>query len=98
MGNQKGRTILAVILWFVIINAVSMLGGLFTTHLASGLDNEGEIMLTQESGLSSTVFLGDFLHVLFQPAMYLPTMLLYIAGSVAGYLLTVWMMEKKLSV
>ena len=26
MGNQKGRTILAVILWFVIINAVSMLG------------------------------------------------------------------------
>lgn len=51
-----------------------------------------------ESGLSSTVFLGDFLHVLFQPAMYLPTMLLCIAGSVAGYLLTVWMMEKKLSV
>ena len=98
MGNQKGRTILAVILWFVIINAVSMLGGLFTTHLASGLDNEGEIMLTQESGLSSTVFLGDFLHVLFQPAIYLPTMLLCIAGSVAGYLLTVWMMEKKLSV
>lgn len=98
MGNQKGRTILAVILWFVIINAVSMLGGLFTMHLASGLNNEGEIMLTQESGLSSTVFLGDFLHVLFQPAMYLPTMLLCIAGSVAGYLLTVWMMEKKLSV
>ena len=98
MGNQKGRTILAVILWFVIINAVSMLGGLFTTHLASGLNNEGKIMFTQESGLSSTVFLGDFLHVLFQPAMYLPTMLLCIAGSVAGYLLTVWMMEKKLSV
>lgn len=60
MGNQKGRTILAVILWFVIINAVSMLGGLFTTHLASGLNNEGKIMFTQESGLSSTVFLGDF--------------------------------------
>ena len=98
MGNQKGRTILAVILWFVIINAVSMLGGLFTTHLASGLNNEGKIMFTQESGLSSTVFLGDFLHVLFQPAIYLPTMLLCIAGSVAGYLLTVWMMEKKLSV
>ena len=98
MGNQKGRTILAVILWFVIINAVSMLGGLFTTHLASGLNNEGKIMFTQESGLSSTVFLGDFFHVLFQPAMYLPTMLLCIAGSVAGYLLTVWMMEKKLSV
>lgn len=98
MGNQKGRTILAVILWFVIINAVSMLGGLFTTHLASGLNNEGKIMFTQESGLSSTVFLGDFLHVLFQPAMYLPTMLLCIAGSVAGYLLTVWMMNRKLSV
>ena len=90
MGNQKGRTILAVILWFVIINAVSMLGGLFTRHLASGLDNGGLS--------SSTVLLGDFLHVLFQPAMYLPTMLLCIAGSVAGYLLTVWMMEKKLSV
>ncbi len=98
MGNQKGRTILGVILWFAIINAFSMLGGLFTTHLASGLNNEGKIMFTQESGLSSTVFLGDFLHVLFQPAMYLPTMLLCIAGSVAGYLLTVWMMEKKLSV
>lgn len=98
MGNQKGRTILAVILWFVIINAVSMLGGLFTTHLASGLNNEGKIMFTQESGLSSTVFLGDFLHVLFQPAIYLPTMLLCIAGSVAGYLLTVWMMNRKLSV
>lgn len=98
MGNQKGLTILAVILWFVIINAVSMLGGLFTTHLASGLNNEGKIMFTQESGLSSTVFLGDFLHVLFQPAIYLPTMLLCIAGSVAGYLLTVWMMNRKLSV
>lgn len=98
MGNQKGRTILGVILWFAIINAFSMLGGLFTTHLASGLNNEGKIMFTQESGLSSTVFLGDFLHVLFQPAIYLPTMLLCIAGSVAGYLLTVWMMEKKLSV
>lgn len=98
MGNQKGRTILGVILWFAIINAFGMLGGLFTTHLASGLNNEGQIMFTQESGLSSTVFLEDFLHVLFQPAMYLPTMLLCIAGSVAGYLLTVWMMEKKLSV
>ncbi len=98
MGNQKGRTILGVILWFAIINAFSMLGGLFTTHLASGLNNEGKIMFTQESGLSSTVFLGDFLHVLFQPAIYLPTMLLCIAGSVAGYLLTVWMMNRKLSV
>ena len=98
MGNQKGRTILGVILWFAIINAFGMLGGLFTTHLASGLNNEGQIMFTQESGLSSTVFLEDFLHVLFQPAMYLPTMLLCIAGSVAGYLLTVWMMNRKLSV
>lgn len=98
MGNQKGRTILGVILWFAIINAFSMLGGLFTTHLASGLNNEGKIMFTQESGLSSTVFLGDFLHVLFQPAIYLPTMLLCIAGSVAGYLLTVWMMNRKLSI
>ena len=97
MGNQKGRTILGVILWFAIINAFGMLGGLFTTHLASGLNNEGQIMFTQESGLSSTVFLEDFLHVLFQPAMYLPTMLLCIAGSVAGYLLTVWMMNRKLS-
>lgn len=98
MGNQKGRTILGVILWFAIINAFGMLGGLFTTHLASGLNNEGQIIFTQESGLSSTVFLEDFLHVLFQPAMYLPTMLLCIAGSVAGYLLTVWMMNRKLSV
>ena len=98
MGNQKGRTILGVILWFAIINAFGMLGGLFTTHLASGLNNEGQIMFTQESGLSSTVFLEDFLHVLFQPAMYLPTMLPCIAGSVAGYLLTVWMMNRKLSV
>ena len=98
MGNQKGRTILGVILWFAIINAFGMLGGLFTTHLASGLNNEGQIMFTQESGLSSTVFLEDFLHVLFQPAMYLPTMLLCIAGSVAGYPLTVWMMNRKLSV
>lgn len=98
MGNQKGRTILGVILWFAIINAFGMLGGLFTTHLASGLNNEGQIMFTQESGRSSTVFLEDFLHVLFQPAMYLPTMLLCIAGSVAGYLLTVWMMNRKLSV
>lgn len=98
MGNQKGRTILGVILWFAIINAFSMLGGLFTTHLASGLNNEGKIMFTQESGLSSTVFIGDLLHTVFSPAIYLPTMLLCIAGSVAGYLLTVWMMEKKLSV
>lgn len=98
MGNQKGRTILGVILWFAIINAFSMLGGLFTTHLASGLNNEGKIMFTQESGLSSTVFIGDLLHTVFSPAIYLPTMLLCIAGSVAGYLLTVWMMNRKLSV
>lgn len=98
MGNQKGRTILGVILWFAIINAFSMLGGLFTTHLASGLNNEGKIMFTQESGLSSTVFIGDLLHTVFSPAIYLPTMLLCVAGSVAGYLLTVWMMNRKLSV
>ena len=97
--NMVISFIFQVIAAYVVITLLkTVMGGLFTTHLASGLDNEGKIMFTQESGLSSTVFLGDFLHVLFQPAIYLPTMLLCIAGSVAGYLLTVWMMEKKLSV
>ena len=94
MGNQKGRTILAVILWFAITNAFNLLGGLITTQLASGLDEGNEVVVTQ----SSTLFLSTSLHTLFQPAMYLPTMILCIIGSIAGYWLTTWIIEKKLSV
>lgn len=47
MGNQKGRTILAVILWFAITNAFNLLGGLITTQLASGLDEGNEVVVTQ---------------------------------------------------
>lgn len=91
MGNQKGRTILAVILWFAITNAFNLLGGLITTQLASGLDEGNEVVVTQ----SSTLFLSTSLHTLFQPAMYLPTMILCIIGSIAGYWLTTWIIEKK---
>ena len=99
MGNQKGRTILGVILWFAIINAFSIAGVFLTSRLAPVFNNAaGEVVLTQDSGLTGTVFIGDLLHTVFSPAIYLPTMLLCIAGSVAGYLLTVWMMNRKLSV
>lgn len=99
MGNQKGRTILGVILWFAIINAFSIAGGFLTSRLAPAFNNAaGEVVLTQDSGLTGTVFIGDLLHTVFSPAIYLPTMLLCVAGSVAGYLLTVWMMNRKLSV
>lgn len=60
MGNQKGRTILAVILWFAITNAFNLLGGLITTQLASGLDEGNEVVVTQ----SSTLFLSTSLHTL----------------------------------
>lgn len=99
MGNQKGRTILGVILWFAIINAFGIAGGFLTSTLAPAFNNAaGEVVLTQGSGLTGTVFIGDLLHTVFSPAIYLPTMLLCVAGSVAGYLLTVWMMNRKLSV
>lgn len=99
MGNQKGRTILGVILWFAIINAFSIAGGFLISRLAPAFNNAaGEVVLTQDSGLTGTVFIGDLLHTVFSPAIYLPTMLLCVAGSVAGYLLTVWMMNRKLSV
>lgn len=99
MGNQKGRTILGVILWFAIINAFSIAGGFLTSRLAPAFNNAaGEVVLTQGSGLTGTVFIGDLLHTVFSPAIYLPTMILSVAGSVAGYLLTVWMMNRKLSV
>lgn len=99
MGNQKGRTILGVILWFAIINAFSIAGGFLTSRLAPAFNNAaGEVVLTQDSGLTGTVFIGDLLHTVFSPAIYLPTMILCVAGSVAGYLLTVWMMNRKLSV
>lgn len=99
MGNQKGRTILGVILWFAIINAFSIAGGFLTSKLVPAFNNAaGEVVLTQDSGLTGTVFIGDLLHTVFSPAIYLPAMLLCVAGSVAGYLLTVWMMNRKLSV
>lgn len=99
MGNQKGRTILGVILWFAIINAFSIAGGFLTSRLAPAFNNAaGEVVLTQDSDLTGTVFIGDLLHTVFSPAIYLPTMILSVAGSVAGYLLTVWMMNRKLSV
>lgn len=99
MGNQKGRTILGVILWFAIINTFDIAGGFLTSTLAPAFNNAaGEVVLTQDSGLTSTVFIGDLLHTVFSPAIYLPTMILSVAGSVAGYLLTVWMMNRKLSV
>lgn len=83
-----------MILWFAITNAFNLLGGLITTQLASGLDEGNEVVVTQ----SSTLFLSTSLHTLFQPAMYLPTMILCIIGSIAGYWLTTWIIEKKLSV
>ena len=99
MGNQKGRTILGVILWFAIINAFGIAGGFLTSTLAPAFNNAaGEVVLTQGSDLTGTVFIGDLLHTVFSPAIYLPTMILCVAGSVAGYLLTVWMMNRKLSV
>ena len=99
MGNQKGRTILGVILWFAIINAFGIAGGFLTSTLAPAFNNAaGEVVLTQGSDLTGTVFIGDLLHTVFSPAIYLPTMILSVAGSVAGYLLTVWMMNRKLSV
>ena len=99
MGNQKGRTILGVILWFAIINAFGIAGGFLTSTLAPAFNNAaGEVVLTQDSGLTSTVFIGDLLHTVFSPAIYLPTMILSVAGSVAGYLQTVGMMNRKLSV
>lgn len=99
MGNQKGRTILGVILWFAIINAFGIAGGFLTSTLVPAFNNAaGEVVLTQDSGLTGTVFIGDLLHTVFSPAIYLPTMILSVAGSVAGYLLTVWMMNRKLSV
>ena len=95
MGNQKGRGILGVILWFAITYAFSTLGGLISTAFLNNIPN-GEIMLS-ESGISSTMIIQDFLHTIFSPALYLPMLLLSIVGSVAGYLLTTWMIEKKLS-
>lgn len=95
MGSQKGRGILGVILWFAITYAFSTLGGLISTAFLNNIPN-GEIMLS-ESGISSTLLIQDFLHILFSPALYLPILLIDVVGSVAGYLLTTWMIEKKLS-
>lgn len=92
MGQQKGRTILGIILWFVITNAISSLAGFISLWTAP------DGMLESEVSFSSAQMIQEFLHTFFHPAMYLPTMLISLIFGVGGYLLTTWMIEKKLSV
>lgn len=91
MGQQKGRTILGIILWFVITNALSTFAGFISMWIAPNDVIEGEI------SLSSTELVEEFLHMFFHPSMYLPSMLISLICAVIGYLLTTWMIEKKLS-
>ncbi len=95
MGVQKGRTLLAFVLWIVIINGISMLGGFFSGFYMSNLD-ENTVILASDS--MTIEFVDSMLQMLFHPAMYLPTLILSVVCSVIGYLLTTWMVEKKLSV
>lgn len=96
MGAQKGRTLLAVVLWIVITNGVSMLGSLFSGFFMASME---ENMATVMIGDSVTVeFVDSMLQTLFHPALYLPTLILSVVCSVIGYLLTTWMVEKKLSI
>lgn len=92
MGQQKGRTILGIILWFVITNAISTFAGFISMWVAP------DGMIESAVSFSSTQMIEEFLHILFHPALYLPTMLISLVCGVGGYLLTTWMIEKKLSV
>lgn len=91
MGNQKGKGILGVILWFAITNIISTIAGFIS---AAFLDLFGE---TAEF-TDSIDFLDEYMHIFFSPAMYLPTIILSIIAGIGGFLLTKWMMDKKMSV
>lgn len=92
MNLQKGRAIIGVILWFVITNVISSIAGFISMGIM-------ELDTTNEVDLVNTIDgLEFFMQTMFSPAMYLPTMLLSIACCIGGFILTKWMMDKKLSV
>ena len=90
MGNQKGRGILGVILWIVITNVISSIGGFISTALLS--------LSEQDSSFSNSIdALNGIMEMLFSPVMYLPSMLISIGCCIGGFCITKWMMDKKLS-
>lgn len=103
MGNQKGRTMLGIILWFVITNAISTLSGFISMWLTPNRMNDeitvAEVLVgTGGVTFSSVNTIEEFLHTIFHPAMYLPPMIICIICCAIGYWLTTWMIDKKLSV
>ncbi len=92
MGNQKGRLLLAIIAWFVITNGISTIGGFIT---GAFLNHEFGNTILNTSSLMDTLSL--LLQMFFHPAFYLPSLILYILCSIAGFWGTTWLMDKKMS-
>ncbi len=94
MGKQKGRGILGVILWFVVTNVISSIGGFISMGIMHDKGNSDTYI-----DIDDSIEMLDFtMETLFSPAMWLPSMLVCVASCVGGFLLTKWMMDKKLSV
>lgn len=96
MGNQKGRTILGIIAWFLITNIIGSIGGFISTALLNGNIISFE-QTYQINPYSVTDTLSSLLNILFHPALYLPSLIITMICGIIGFWCTSWLMEKKMS-